>query len=151
MALYKWNVRIAGIGSFPDQIQYMSQDDYNAMSESEKMNGTTYGIVGTAETPDPSLTLKFEFVEKKTVTGKDWLSIWTYSFDTFVIAKSTITSWFQLAYNNNGSAQPWYEVQPAYMDTCFFKSWTPISLDNPRWKASDTFEIWIYKINLPEE
>lgn len=45
MALYKWSIRLAGIGSFPDQIKYMSQDDYNALSEEAKMNGTTYGIV----------------------------------------------------------------------------------------------------------
>lgn len=50
MALYKWSVRLAGIGSFPDQIQYLTQAEYDNLSEEEKMNGTTYGITWTAET-----------------------------------------------------------------------------------------------------
>lgn len=49
MALYKWDVRIAGIGSFPDQIQYLTQAEYDDLSEEEKMNGTSYWIIGETE------------------------------------------------------------------------------------------------------
>lgn len=151
MALYKWSTRIAGIGSFPDQIQYMSQDDYDAMSETEKMNGTTYGIVGTGETPDPSLALQFEFVEKKTVTGKNFVSVWTYDYDTYVIAKTSSSNAFKVTFNNSGNVFPYYSQNAMYIDACFFSSWKAITVYNPYWNESDSFTVWIYKVNLPEE
>lgn len=45
MALYKWDVKLAGIGSVPDNIVYLSQSEYDNLSESEKMDGTSYWII----------------------------------------------------------------------------------------------------------
>lgn len=77
MALYKWSVKLAGIGSFPDQIQYMSQDDYNALSEEAKMNGTTYGIVGNGWLSyTESLKKLFEWGSETTALSEN--PSWTY-------------------------------------------------------------------------
>ena len=149
MALYKWNIRLAGIGSFPDQIQYLTQAEYNALSEEEKMNGTTYGITWTAESG--LNLLKFEFVEKKTVTGKNWVSVWTYDYDTYVIAKTSSSSVFKVTFNNWGNAYPYYDSNAMYIDSWLFASWKAITVYNPFWSASDSFTVWIYKIDLSEE
>lgn len=86
MALYKWDVRIAGIGSFPDQIQYLTQAEYDELSENEKMNGTTYWITG--ETSWWKLSFKFDWSYSVdfTTTWNSWDNVIdVVSYDRYAI------------------------------------------------------------------
>lgn len=86
MALYKWGVRIAGIGSFPDQIQYLSQEEYDALSEREKMNGTTYWIIGDTSWWRLSFKFDWSYSVDFTTTWSSWDNVIdTVNYDRYAI------------------------------------------------------------------
>ena len=147
MALYKWSIRLAGIGSFPDQIQYMSQDDYNALSEEAKMNGTTYGIVGNAE-PDVQ-GLDLEYIETRNIaiaSANDQKEI-TLDYNAFIIW--TLSNYVFVAQRNapNYTRDAIAYWQYFWWFTTFLPSWVKLIFRDSNWAGSA--KIYIYKFNIP--
>lgn len=164
MALYKWSIRLAGIGSFPDQIQYMSQDDYNALSEEAKMNGTTYGIIGAGEGPEPEPNLlKFEFVEKLTLSGSsdNWQYIGKiYDYPVYIIATAWNT-WFNEpqgfvvatwpSSSNNSYPSAWSYSEQYGIAHGYAYPGSKIYMVKSWWAQAMIYNIYVYKVNLPED
>ena len=120
MALYKWSIRLAGIGSFPDQIQYMSQDDYNALSEEAKMNGTTYGIIGTAESGWTTYEDVSQYIRNHTFSS--W-TLWDWGVATKDWYVQIKASWnpIQTLYIN------WINMWSQSHDNNWWRAyWTPV-------------------------
>ena len=146
MALYKWSIRLAGIGSFPDQIQYMSQDDYNALSEEAKMNGTTYGIVGASADPYKE--------------SLDRVLQWWWESDTWDFWNISIPDWCNIvyirctwwySYDNNFWWAPWVILTrwlpgTQYLEMCYDTNSkrVQIDVDWDAWSITLTNVAWRY-------
>jgi hypothetical protein len=141
MALYKWNVRIAGIGSFPDQIQYMSQDDYDNLSEETKMNGTTYGIIWNW-TSDwltswevTSLTKFFRWWW--TVISLSWKTINT-AWESFTIPADCNIIYINLSQNRSVSQNWWW-----LWATMVLTKWLPSSQWAHSFHSDGSYYYWL--------
>ena len=114
MALYKWSTLLAGIWApeIPDWIVYLTQAEYDELSEGEKMNGTNYGIVWNADV-DAINTLK------KLI-----------SWDTETISLSTDPSWtYNMPEWTNLIYISWYWERDTSLWWCWinvlFARWLP--------------------------
>lgn len=160
----EWQVLTKGSSSYNwedaswgSEIVYLTRAEYNALSNEEKMNGTHYGIVWSAE-PVVDLWLKFEFVEKVTVTTT-WNAALlpnTYDYYIYVIAEfynssnEITSSYLQWKWASSRSSFQWYNIQ-WIVPTWMFTPNCQIQLVKSWWTWTYTGIFWIYKWIQPEE
>ena len=159
MALYKWDTRLAWVWipftptnvgtqwqvlkkwdwdyeweTIADWIVYMSQSEYDSLSQEEKMNGTSYGIVGDLE-PEVAPIWEWEKVQITSSTRQfipDYPCIVMLNPTNDVYTSYGSSTWAKLA----GSNYTWIVV---------FIDWT-----GAKWLqfyADET--IYVARVNLP--
>ena len=116
MALYKWDTLLAGIWApeIPDWIVYLTQAEYDELSEEEKMDGTSYGIIWDSQDSSMMASLRR-------------MVFWWWETDNLPLPNGStidIPSWCNIIYIN------WYWSNSSYWTTSYtvlFARWLPAS------------------------
>lgn len=130
MALYKWSTLLAGIWTpdIPEWMVYLTQQEYDALSEDEKMDWTSYGII---EDGNNALTSDM-------INSIYWVLTWIWKTTTSL---STGGSW-RFPANTNIIHVQWYITSWWYWSwtvSLFFTKWLPTNQYVWYWAYSSSY------------